>query len=88
VNQTIADAEALVTQHGDLDAPLPAHLERLRGATRVSTPQGPGTLLRVTPWQVDVNLDATGQTRSFIDAWHFERIVPLDEDKPYPITNG
>ena len=81
INQTIADAEALKAQYGELDAPIPAHMERLRGATRVSTPQGAGTLMQVTPWQVDVNLDATGKTRSFIDQWHFERIVPLDEDK-------
>jgi len=85
VNQTIAESEALIErmkgQYGDPDAPIPAHLERLRGAIRVSTPQGPGTLMMVTPWQVDVNLDATGQTRSFIDVWHFERILPLDEGK-------
>jgi len=85
INQTIAESEALIERmkalHGDPDAPIPAHLERLQGVTRVSTPQGAGVLMRVTPWQVDVNLDATGQTRSFIDAWHFERILPLDESE-------
>lgn len=81
VNQTIEASEALI-QDIKANEKFPAHLKRLQGVTRVSTPQGPGTLLAMTPWQVDVNLDATGRMRSFIDDWHFERIFPLDETPP------
>jgi len=80
VNQTIEASEALIQ---DMKAnSFPTHLKRLQGATRVSTPQGPGTLLAMTPWQIDVFLDEAGRMRSFIDDWHFERIFPLDETPP------
>jgi len=84
VNQTLEASEALIQdmKARSKELAFPAHLKRLQRATRVSTPQGPGTLMAMTPWLIDVHLDETGRMRSFIDDWHFERIFPLDETLP------
>ena len=82
INQTIEASEALIQEMKARESTFPAHVKRLQGAVRVSTPQGLGTLMAVTPWQIDVHLDESGRMRSFIDEWHFERIFPLDEASP------
>ncbi|HEX9413494.1 MAG TPA: hypothetical protein VF916_08315 [Ktedonobacterales bacterium] len=60
--------------------PGQSHLERLRGAARVSTPKGNGRLWYNEPLRVGVNLDGTHHCTWFRDPDDLARILP--EPKP------
>jgi hypothetical protein len=60
----------------------PEHVERLRGATLVSTPQGKGKLWRNWDTQIGVILEGTKRVTCFYKPEEWTQIVPLGRVKP------